>query len=102
MINLCSGLNRHLTNPPYRHVINLMRNETFKNANNVFKGQLKKNKKDGLDVSHCKTAMDRLDVEKLYTGYFLLGLADGNTEVLLHKVFFDLLYHTGCRGKEGL
>ena len=37
-----------------------------------------------------------------YTIYFLPRLATGNTEVLQHKVFFDLLYHTGHIGKEGL
>ena len=25
-----------------------------------------------------------------------------NTQVLLHKVFFDIIYYTRCRGKEGL
>ena len=41
-----------------------------------------------------------MDLEKLNSNYFLQGLAEGNMEVLLHKVFFDSLYHTGRRGKE--
>ena len=52
------------------------------------KGQLKQNKRDGLDVSKSKSAMDEMDLEKLNCGYFLQGLAAGNTEVLLHKAFF--------------
>ena len=102
MINLRSGLNRYLTSPPNNRLINLMEDKIFQNANKVFKGQMKKNKKDGLDVSQPRQPIDPMDIEKLYSGYFLPGLADGNTEVLLHKVFFDLVYHTGRRGKEGL
>ena len=79
-----------------------MQDKIFQNANKVLKSQMKQNKKDGLDVSASKEGIDQMDLEKLYSGYFLPGLADGNTEVLLHKVFFDLLYHTGRRGKEGL
>ena len=79
-----------------------MTDKTFQNANKVLKSQLKQNKKDGLDVSESRQPIDPLDMEKLYTAYFLPGLAEGNTEVLLHKVFFDLLFHTGRRGKEGL
>ena len=29
-------------------------------------------------------------------------MARGNTEILQHKVFFDLLFYTGRCGKEGL
>ena len=39
---------------------------------------------------------------KLYNNYFIPGLANGNTEILLHKVFFNIVYFTGTRGKEGL
>ena len=74
----------------------------FPKVNKVFRGQLKQSKKDGLDVTTSKTSTEKLDLKKLYTEYFLPGLAAGNTEVLQHKVFFDLLYHTGRRGKEGL
>ena len=42
-----------------------------------------------------------MDIEKLYSGYFLPGLAKGDTQVLQYKVFFDLIYHTSKHGKEG-
>ena len=45
MINITSGLNQYLTSPPHKRVINLMHNEVFQNANKVFRGQLKRNKK---------------------------------------------------------
>lgn len=79
-----------------------MRNNTFQNANKVFKGQLRLNKQAGLDVSKPKAAITKGDLEKLYNEYFVPGLARSNVKVLQEKVFFDLIYHTGHRGKEGL
>lgn len=43
-----------------------------------------------------------MDLDKLYDTYFIPGLTAGNVEILQHKVFFDLLYYTSRRGKEGL
>ena len=51
MVNLWSGLNRYLQNPPHNRIVNLMDNKVFQNANKVFTGQLKKNRNEGLDVS---------------------------------------------------
>ena len=35
--------------------------------------------------------------------YFVQTVGDHlDTEILLHKVFFDIMYYTGRRGKEGL
>ena len=42
------------------------------------------------------------DLDKLFDEYFIPGLAKGNTEILMHKVFFDIMFYTGRRGKEGL
>ena len=41
-------------------------------------------------------------MEKLFNEYFKNGLENDNTEVLMHKVFLDVMYYTGRRGKEGL
>lgn len=79
-----------------------MRNDCFQNANRVFSGVLRDNKEKGLDTSKPKMSISPGDLEKLYNEYFEPGLADGNVEVLQHKVFFDLLYYTSRRGKEGL
>lgn len=102
MINLRSGLNRYLQAPPNNHIINLMHNDVFQNSNQVFSGVLRDNKEKGLDTSKPKSSIAKGDLDKLYKQYFLPGLADGNVEVLQHKVFFDLLYYTSCHGKEGL
>ena len=45
MINLRVGLNRFLRLPPNNRIINLMQNDIFQNANQVFKGQLRRTKK---------------------------------------------------------
>ena len=102
MINLRAGLNRFLRNPPNKRIINLMENEVFQNANQVFKGKLRRNKKQGLDISKPRSDIDPEDLEKLYVEYFIPGLERGDTEVLMHKVFFDIMFHTGRRAKEGL
>ena len=79
-----------------------MRDDIFQGANNVFRGKLRRNKKEGNDVSQPKCDMLKEDLEILNNDYFIPGLEEGNTEVLLHKIFFDLMFHTGRRAKEGL
>lgn len=102
MINLQAGLNHYLQNPPNNRIINLMRNDAFQNANKVFKGKLCLNKEAGLDTSKPKSTILQQDLDKLYNVYFKKGLSKSNTQVLQEKGFFDLIYHTGRRGKEGL
>lgn len=102
MINLRAGLNRYLQSPPYSRIVNLMHNDAFQNANSVFIGVLRHNKQQGFDTSRRRTAITRSDLDKLYNEYFIPGLAAMNTEVLQHKVFFDMVYYLGRRGKEGL
>lgn len=79
-----------------------MHNDAFQNANKVFVGVLHMNKKNGLDTRKAKTAITKPDLEKLYENYLVPGLATGDTEILQHKIFIDLVYLMGRRGKEGL
>ena len=79
-----------------------MHDDTFMNANKVFTGQLRMNKSEGLDVSKPVKSIDPADLAKLFKDYFIPGLERGDTEVLMHKVFFDICYYTGRHGKEGL
>ena len=102
MINIRSGLNRHLTNPPHKRTIDLMQDQEFLQANRVFTGRMQDNKEKGLDVSKPRIPIEKEDLEKLFNVYFLPGLHKGDTEVLLHKTFFDIIYYTGRHGKEGL
>ena len=88
MINLRSGLNRHLQNPPHKKNYDLMKDVEFLQANKVFTGRLRDNKEKGLDVSQPRTPMEQEDVKKLFNDYFTEGIRNGDTEVLLHKVFF--------------
>lgn len=102
MVNLRSGLNRYLQSPPHNRIINLMHNDCFQNANKVFVGVLRTNKANGLDKRKPKIPISKADLEKLYDNYLIPGIQRGDTEVLQHKVFFDLVYLMGRRGKEGL
>ena len=81
----------------------MMNDRPFMQANLVLTGRLRDNKEKGLDVSSPRSAMEKEDVEKLFNSYLNRAAADElNTEILLHKVFFDVMYYTGRRGKEGL
>ena len=102
MINLCSGINQHLCGTDYQKTLDLMQDQEFMQANKVFTGRMRDNKEKGLDVSQPREAIDQQDMEKLFNEYFKIGIQNGNTQVLLHKVFFDVIYYTGRRGKEGL
>ena len=103
MINLRSGLNRYLQAPPYSNNFDLMSDRIFTQANLVFTGRLRDNKEKGLDTTSPCTSIEKEDIEKLFQEYFLKTLGDNlDTEVLLHKVFFDIMYYMGRRGKEGL
>lgn len=79
-----------------------MRNEVFQNANKVLRGKFRMNKAAGLDTRKPKSAILPEDLDKLYNTYFKNGLSVSNSQILQEKVFFDLIYHTGRRGKEGL
>ena len=80
-----------------------MSDKLFTQANLVFTGRLRENKEKGLDVAQPRTSMEKEDIEKLFQQYFPQTTGDKlNTQVLLHKVFFDIMYFTGRRGKEGL
>ena len=104
MINIRAGINRYLREPPHKKNFDLMENKEFKQANLVLSGRMRDNKEKGLDVSQPREPMDPEDLEKLFKNYFTPGMKQDpvNTEILLHKVFFDILYYTGRRGKEGL
>ena len=79
-----------------------MQDKQFLQANKVFTGRLCDNKEKGLDTSHPQEASEKEDLEKLFDSYFLPGVQNCNMEILLHKIFFDIVYYTGRRGKEGL
>jgi integrase len=77
-----------------------MHDVQFTSANQVFTGKLRRNKAEGKDVTKHKTSIIPEDLEKLYSNYF--AKYESDAVVLLHKVFFDIMYYTGRRGREGL
>ena len=79
-----------------------MNDHIFLQANQVFSGRLRDNKDKGLDVSKPRQTIEQEDLEKLFKNYFIPQLQKMDTKILLQKVFFDIVYYTGCRGKEGL
>ena len=102
MINLRSGINQHLTMPPYNRIINMMRNEAFMIANRTFSGRLRKIKESGKCVKNTsKDTSAPNDVEKVYKDYFI-PYYKTNPRVLQHKVYFELCYYMGRHGNENL
>lgn len=102
MINAHSGLNQHLTLPPYNRSINLMQDQAFLTANKVFKGRLRQIKQDGHDVKHTyRDVLSTTEMAKIYDNYFMPNIGH-NPRALQHKVYLDITYHMACRGKQNL
>ena len=102
LINLCAGIDYHLQNNPYKWSIDLMNDQAFLQANKVFTGKLRDSKEKGLDVSKKRTSTDQQDMQYLFRNYFIQCIQANDTQVLLQKVFFDIVYYTGRWGKGGL
>ena len=99
LVNIRSGLNRHMTLPPLNRIINLMHDAEFKMANHVLIGQFHKIKMDGNDKTQHKLAISAADMKKMYNSNAL----DVNNPVgLQRKVFIDITLHFSRRGREGL
>ncbi len=88
MVSLRSGLNRHLQLPPYNRNINIMRDSMFSTANQVFTGQVKKNREEGAKPEPYNP-ITPADLDQIYDHYFLPNIE--NPDTLQHKVFFDLM-----------
>lgn len=102
MINIRSGINRHLTLPPWNRNINIMQNIQFLSANKVFKGRLRKLKQLGYDLSHtCKEIITDEEIEKIYKDYFMPNMHH-NPRALQHKVYLELSFQMARRGKQNL
>ena len=102
MINLRAGISRYLQQPPHKRTLDIMNDRQFLQANKVFTGRLRDNKEKGLDTSKPRQPIQQHDLENLFKNYFTPGIEKLDTQVLVHKVFFDVVYYTGRRAKEGL
>lgn len=88
--------------PPFNRRINLMRNDTFMQSNRVFEGQLRINKRDGYNTSEHKEPIDPDDVKKIYDQYFTPQKIQREPRTLQHKVFYEMIFFLGKRGRENL
>ena len=103
MINISSGINRHFRSASFKKNYDLMIYRVFTQANLFLTGRLRDNTEKGLDVSAARTVMEQSDIEKLFNSYLCKAVGDElNTVILMHKVFFDVMYYTGRRAKRGL
>ena len=84
-MNIRSGLNRHMTLPPWNTIINLMHDAEFKVVNQVLIGQFRKIKMDGNDKTQHKPAISAADMKKMYNSDAL----DVNNPVGLQLEFLN-------------
>ena len=70
-----------------------MNDAQFLPANKVFTGRMRDNKEKGLDVSQARESIEQDDMNKLFNSYFKPGIERMNTQVLVHKVFFNIVYY---------
>ena len=99
LVNIRAGLNRHLNSDPFFREMDLMNSPTFKQANDVFDGQCRLNKRAGLDITASHAPLAQTDIQRV-EAYFEPWLH--NNVILQEKVFFELMYHFARRGREGL
>ncbi|XP_070560155.1 uncharacterized protein [Ptychodera flava] len=93
-----ASVNRHLNSPPYHRNVNIIRDREFKAANNIFVALCKQLKADGLDSTKHKTPISTYDLRKLASSGVL---SSSDPLALSRKVWFDLTFHFGRRGREG-
>ena len=98
-VSIRAGINRYLTMPPYKRMINIMHDDEFKEANTVFKGKLRMNKAEKKDESTHHTKITRKDLKKMYN-WVCQDLKD--PQMLQYKVYLDLAFFLARRGREGL
>ena len=99
LVGIRSGLNRHLTSPPFQRQINVMKDRAFMKSNQVLTGMIKQMKREGKDTSEHKDPISHADLKKLKESG-VLSLS--NPKCLQNKVLFDIMSHFGRRGREGL
>lgn len=101
LTNIRSSLNRHLSLPPFNGSWDLMHDAEFKAANRVFTGNIRLQKEQGLDKSSHRTPVSQEHMQQIYDNYFVPHWSN-DPKCLQHKIFFDLVYFMGRRGKEKL
>lgn len=99
LTGLRAGINRYLRNPPYHRQFCIMTDQAFSSSNQTLTGLLKSMKREGKDKSKHHTAIVEADLEKIRQSP---AVGYSTPSALQRKVYFDLSYHFGRRGREGL
>ncbi|XP_072044159.1 uncharacterized protein KIAA1958 homolog [Amphiura filiformis] len=97
LINIRASINRHLKNEG--HVINLISEPVYAQANRAFAAHQAKLKREGLGDTQHYVPIDENDMTKLYQSGVL---NDDTPEGLQNKVWFELMYYICRRGRENL
>ena len=101
-VNIQSRLNRHLTTPHSTELFtyqDMQEMKLFFHANKVLRGQ-QRIQKDQNDEKLASTKwVAKADLDKMYT-FICKNLDD--SETLAQKVYLDIAFYTGRRGREGL
>lgn len=94
MINLRFGLQKHFLKTRKEDIVN---NEQYKPANDIFKAVLVQLKKEGMGNIKRKDSITRDDLRKMYkSDCFKLD----NPQSLQNRVFFEFMYYNCNRGRE--
>ena len=99
LIGIRASLNRHLRNPPHRRNTVIMTAKEYSTSNRMLYAVLKDLKNEGLDKTKHYPAIREIDLDKIKEpGSFNLN----DPKELQEKVFFDLQYNFGRRGRENI
>ena len=98
-LSLRSGICRHLREGPFYRQVDLVKDSSFQQSNQVFGGMLRKIKEDGLDKSKKKSAITQEDWSKMQNSPIL---DPTNPSGLQKLVFINIMLHFARRGNEGL
>ena len=99
LVGIRAAINRFLRLPPHKRSSNIMTSEKFSSSNKMLYAVIKDLKKEGLDTSKHYPAISEIDLQKVKDkNSFNLN----DPSELQQKVFFDLQYNFGRRGRENL
>ena len=94
-----AALNRYFKG---KHGINIISNEKFIKANEIFQAVTKLGKEEGWGETNSKVAISDADMRKLQA-YFLRNMhAPPSAKNLQEFVLFNIIYYCGHRGHENL
>ena len=99
LVGIRSGINRHLSLPPYKKSFNIMNDSVFSSSNLMLKSLITDLKKKGLDTASHHPNISNIDLKKIMDeNSFDLN----SPEELQQHVFFNTQYFFCRRGRENL